>query len=76
MDTAQFLASATYIDSGSPQVTTFATQAVAGTMDVHTAILQLYAIIRDTIIYDPYVNFADPANFAQAAFSLPDVDSA
>jgi transglutaminase-like putative cysteine protease len=63
MDTAQFLAPATYIDSGSPQVTTFATQAVAGTMDVHTAILQLYAIIRDTIIYDPYVNFADPANF-------------
>jgi transglutaminase-like putative cysteine protease len=26
-------------------------------------ILQLYAAIRDNIIYDPYVNFADPANF-------------
>jgi transglutaminase-like putative cysteine protease len=63
MDTAQFLAPATYIDSGSPQVITFARQAVADTMDVHTAILQLYAVIRDTIIYDPYVNFADPANF-------------
>ena len=63
MDTAQFLAPSTYIDSGSPQVITFARQAVAGTMDAHTAILQLYAVIRDTIIYDPYVNFADPANF-------------
>lgn len=63
MDTAQFLAPATYIDSGSPQVITFTGQAVAGTMDVHTAILQLYAVIRDTIIYDPYVDFADPANF-------------
>jgi transglutaminase-like putative cysteine protease len=63
MDTAQFLAPATYIDSGSPQVITFARQAVAGTMDAHTAILQLYAVVRDTIIYDPYVNFADPANF-------------
>lgn len=63
MDTAQFLAPATYIDSGSPQVITFARQAVVGTMGVHAAILQLYAVIRDTIIYDPYVNFADPANF-------------
>jgi transglutaminase-like putative cysteine protease len=63
MDTAQFLAPATYIDSDSPQIITFARQAVAGIMDVHTAILQLYAVIRDTIIYDPYVNFADPENF-------------
>lgn len=63
MDTARFLAPATYIDSGSPQVITFATQAVAGTRDAHAAILQLYATIRDTIIYDPYVDFADPANF-------------
>jgi transglutaminase-like putative cysteine protease len=63
MDNAQFFAPATYIDSGSPQVITFARQAVAGTIDVHTAILQLYGVIRDTIIYDPYVNFADPANF-------------
>ena len=39
------------------------TQAIAGTIDAHTAVLQLYSVIRDTIIYDPYVNFADPANF-------------
>ena len=63
MDTGQFLAPATYIDSGSPQVIAFARQTVAGTKDMHTAILQLYAVIRDTIVYDPYVNFADPANF-------------
>ncbi|HKS85992.1 MAG TPA: transglutaminase family protein [Pseudolabrys sp.] len=63
MDTAQFLAPADYIDSGSPQIIAFARQAVAGTTDTYAAIRQLYVAIRDTIIYDPYVNFADPANF-------------
>lgn len=59
----KFLAPATYIDSDSPQVIAFAAQAVVGITDPHAAILRLYAIIRDTIIYDPYVNFADPMNF-------------
>jgi transglutaminase-like putative cysteine protease len=63
VEVAQFLAPGVFVDSGSSQVITFATQAVADTTDSRTAVLRLYTVVRDTIIYDPYVNFADPANF-------------
>jgi transglutaminase-like putative cysteine protease len=63
MDIAQFLAPGDFIDSGSPQIIAFTTQTIADTADPRTAILRLYTTIRDTIIYDPYVNFADPANY-------------
>jgi len=63
MDTVQFLVPGTFIDSDSPPVTTFATQAITGLTDPRAAILRLYAVVRDTIVYDPYVNFADPANY-------------
>jgi len=58
-----FLASGVFVDSGSPQVIAFAKRAVADTSDSRPAILRLYTVVRDTIIYDPYVNFADPAHF-------------
>jgi transglutaminase-like putative cysteine protease len=67
MDIGQFLAPGVFIDSGSPQVTTFATQTIAGVSEPRAAISRLYAIIRDSIIYDPYVNFADPANYRASA---------
>ena len=41
----------------------FAKQTIADTTSPRAAILRLYTTVRDTIIYDPYVNFADPANF-------------
>jgi transglutaminase-like putative cysteine protease len=63
MNPDQFLAPAAFIDSGSPNVADFAKQAIAGITNPRAAILRLYAAVRDTIIYDPYVNFADPANF-------------
>jgi transglutaminase-like putative cysteine protease len=63
MDTAQFLAAGVFIDSDSPQVIAFAKQTVEGVTDTAAAILRLYSAIRDGIIYDPYVNFADPANY-------------
>lgn len=63
MEKAQFLAAGTYIDSDSPQVIAFAKQAAAGIADERTAVLRLYTAVRDGITYDPYVNFADPANY-------------
>lgn len=60
---AQFLAPGVFVDSGSSQVTAFATRTIADTTGSHAAILRLYAIIRDTIVYDPYVDLADPANY-------------
>jgi transglutaminase-like putative cysteine protease len=59
----QFLAAGVFIDSDAPQVIAFAKQATTGIVDADAAILQLYDAVRDGIIYDPYVDFADPANF-------------
>jgi transglutaminase-like putative cysteine protease len=63
MDTAQFLAAGIFIDSDSPQVVAFAKQVTDGAKDQREAALRLYAAIRDGIIYDPYVDLADPANY-------------
>ena len=63
MDLSQFLTPGVFIDSDSPQVRMFVMQTIANLAEPRPLILQLYAAIRDNIIYDPYVNFADPANF-------------
>ncbi len=67
MDTAQFLAAGVFIDSDSPQVIAFAKRTIEGATDPRAAILRLYSTVRDGIIYDPYVNFADPANYRASA---------
>ena len=58
----EFLAPGRYIDSGAPSVVAFATNA-AGEGDALTQVLRLYRAVRDDIIYDPYVDLSDPANF-------------
>jgi transglutaminase-like putative cysteine protease len=63
MELSQFLTPGVFIDSDSPQVRTFVMQTIANLAKPHPSILRLYTAIRDNIIYDPYVNFADPANF-------------
>src|SRR5215471_17219986 len=58
-----FLSAGRYIDSDSLQVADFAGDAAAGaTGDIEGA-RRLFLAVRDGITYDPYVNFADPANF-------------
>src|SRR5262249_13665488 len=44
-------------------VAAFAARAVAGADDPLDAGLRLYAAVRDDIIYDPYVDFSDMANY-------------
>ena len=61
MELGQFLAPGVFIDSDSPQVKMFVMRTNANMAEPRVLILQLYAAIRDNIIYDPYVNFADPA---------------
>ena len=63
MEMTQFLAAGIFVDSDAPQVIAFAKEATKGKDDTGAAILQLYYTIRDGIIYDPYVNFADPDNY-------------
>jgi transglutaminase-like putative cysteine protease len=59
----QFRAAGAFIDSDSPEVGAFAKRSVAGASDDLDAVLSLYTAIRDEIIYDPYVDLADPINY-------------
>jgi transglutaminase-like putative cysteine protease len=63
MDAAQYLAAGDFVDSSATQVMAFAENAAQGERDAAAAILRLYTAVRDGIVYDPYVNFADPANY-------------
>jgi transglutaminase-like putative cysteine protease len=63
MDMTQYLTAGVFIDSDSPSVIAFAKQAIEGAADQRAAVLRLYSTVRDRIIYDPYVSFADPENY-------------
>ena len=63
MEMTPSLAPGKFIDSNSPQVVVFAKKAAEGARDMHAAVLRLFHAVRDGIIYDPYVSFADPANY-------------
>jgi transglutaminase-like putative cysteine protease len=66
MNTSEFLASGTYIDSGSPAVKAFAKDAVGMADDPRAKALALYSAVRDGIVYDPYIDFGD-ADFYRAS---------
>lgn len=63
MDMAQFLAAGKFVDSSASQVIAFARNATHGEGSSGAAILRLYTAVRDGIIYDPYVDLSDPANY-------------
>ena len=63
MEMTQYLAPGRFLDSDHPQVIAYAKQHAGDTSDPRAAALRLYATVRDGIVYDPYVNFADPANY-------------
>src|SRR6266545_615663 len=63
MATTDFLSAGQYIDSDNPQVADFARAVVANTTGQLDRVLALYRAIRDGIIYDPYVDFGDVANY-------------
>jgi len=63
MDMAQYLAAGVFVDCDSPQLIAFTKKAVKGEADADAAILRLYSTVRDSIVYDPYVSLADPANY-------------
>lgn len=58
-----FLLPGRFIDSDSPSVADFALDATAELEDEIDRIVHIFRAVRDTIIYDPYVDFTDPANF-------------
>jgi len=63
LDMTPYLAPGRFVDSDSPAVIAYAKQHAGDTSDARPAALRLYSAIRDGIIYDPYVDLADPANY-------------
>lgn len=63
MDMTPYLTAGSYIDSDAAPVIAFAKQASEGAADPRAAVLRLYAAVRDGIVYDPYVDLANPAYY-------------
>jgi transglutaminase-like putative cysteine protease len=59
----QHLSPGRFIDSDSPDVVAFARDAIGDATGEIDKVRRLYAAVRDGVAYDPYVDFADPANF-------------
>jgi transglutaminase-like putative cysteine protease len=62
MSTSDCLAPGAFIDSDAPAIVAFAQRAAAG-MELHEAVVRLYEAVRDSVVYDPYVDLTDPANY-------------
>jgi transglutaminase-like putative cysteine protease len=58
-----YLNAASFVDSGDPAIRAFAHQALGGAQTAKDKALALYGTVRDSIQYDPYVDFLDPAVF-------------
>jgi transglutaminase-like putative cysteine protease len=58
-----YLNAASFVDSGDPAIRAFAHQAAGGAQTAKDKALALYGAVRDSIQYDPYVDFLDPAVF-------------
>jgi len=63
MDETDYLRATPFVDSDDPAIRAFADKAAAGARTAKEKALALYAVVRDSIQYDPYVNFLDPAKF-------------
>jgi len=63
MDMTQYLSPGRFVDSDHPQVIAYAREHAGDVRDTRAAVLRLYGAIRDGIIYDPYVDLSDPANY-------------
>lgn len=67
MSNARFLEPGLFIDSAAPSVDAFAREVSAPHRDDCDRIVCLYYKIRDDLVYDPYVDFLDPANYRASA---------
>src|SRR6266508_1541622 len=67
MSQSEFLSAGRFVDSDSPPIVAFA-EASIGKVEDGIALAQLlYTAVRDGIIYDPYLDLGDPANYRASA---------
>ena len=60
---SEYLSAGRFIDSDASNIIAFAKDATAGAPDDAERVKRLYHAVRDGIVYDPYVDLSDPANF-------------
>jgi len=63
MTMQELLAPGHFVDSDAPSIETLAHRVTAGLRDEIERIIRLYRAVRDTIVYDPYVDFFDQQNY-------------
>jgi transglutaminase-like putative cysteine protease len=63
MNEADFLRATPFVDCDDPAVVEFSDAALGDAATVKDKAIALYAAVRDSIQYDPYVDFLDPAVF-------------
>ncbi len=60
MSNSDYLQPGAFIDSDAPSVVDFAREAARGAANERDKAIRLYHAVRDGIVYDPYVDLADP----------------
>jgi transglutaminase-like putative cysteine protease len=63
MTMQELLAPGRFVDSNAPSIEALARWATAGLRDDIDRIVRLYRAVRDSIVYDPYVDFFDQQNY-------------
>ena len=67
MDNTDYLRPTPFIDSDDPAIQAFARRAAGNARTVKDKAIALYRAVRDSIQYDPYIDFLDPAEFRASA---------
>src|SRR4249920_2162944 len=58
-----YLAPSRFIDSDAPNIGEFARKAVAGAKDETARVIALYRAVRESVLYDPYVDMSLPSTY-------------
>src|SRR6202035_4504442 len=58
-----YLAPSRFIDCDAPNVRDFARKAVAGAKDETARVIALYRAVRESVLYDPYVDMSSPSTY-------------
>ncbi len=66
-DDTDYLHATPFIDSDDPAIQAFARKAVGNARTVKEKAIALYGAVRDSIQYDPYIDFLDPAEVRASA---------
>jgi transglutaminase-like putative cysteine protease len=67
MTMQELLAPGRFVDSNTPSIEAFAHRVTAGLRDETDRIVRLYRAVRDSIVYDPYVDVFDQQKIAPVA---------